>query len=662
MLKIDTIDTSQQADKFAEIIESEPKTYFLQGTWGSGKSQYLKEVEKRLGDKYKFIYLKLWKPRNNETVSQSLFDEVFPNISKILIRISFIFIILSILGSIILALRGFFQISKRFNEITLLVTAIAVILTTLLNVFQNKIVDINRILMHLSINSLESKYLCKTPKILIVDDFDRLELNVQKELYKIFNSLQWKTRIIFVGDLGNIKNIDKNYLSKIIDQKVILPYSLHPRFVSQKMENEIKKVIRYQFDFSLVKNLFIYESRTIRDANQFLSYVENEFDSMNKKKSKVYRVQVDQELFIIYLYLFHREKYQLLLHGWLPDDTKDSDKKDNEEVNDNQKEDKKIEKTQVELDMDNIFQSRNGNPPDFRSNPSMYFVNELISTHSTVELKNYLGKTKNFVEKRSKLFLTKDSNNDNDYEEFLFYIENLSDNEFLENKTILETSAVNAMRSEIRHEPNELIKYVFEKRKKLIQKEYVNYQIKQLNRKAKVIFPMSEKDLIRKIDEIFDNYQKSQSKIIDTERMYYFRSCFNLLDNYVTYPAGTLAGLSEKSVQDYFSKTIEKVESKKDFGKKDYDAEVLIADLGYHYRSIKTILSKNPDFHSKVDLIEKLKDDEYVAFWNVYLKEFENTINEYKLSDLNALDFSFNGRKYYESVYGRLESLGKPFY
>lgn len=144
--------------------------------------------------------------------------------------------------------------------------------------------------------------------------------------------------------------------------------------------------------------------------------------------------------------------------------------------------------------------------------------------------------------------------------------------------------------------------------------------------------------------------------------MYYFRSCFNLLDNYVTYPAGTLAGISEKSVQDYFSKTIEKVESKKDFGKKDYDAEVLIADLGYHYRSIKTILSKNPDFYSKVDLIEKLKDDEYVAFWNVYLKGFENSKNEYKLSDLNALDFSFNGRKYYELVYGRLESLGKLFY
>ena len=655
MLKIDTIDTSRQAAKFAEIIESEPKTYFLQGTWGSGKSQYLKEVEKQLRDKYKFIYLELWKPKNNETVSQSLFDEVFPNLSRILIGISFIFIILSIIGSIILALRGFFQIPKKFNEITLLVTAIAVILTTLLNVFQNKIVDINRILMYLSINSLESKCLFKTPKILIVDDFDRLELNVQKELYKIFNSLQCKTRIIFVGDLGNIKNIDKNYLSKIIDQKVILPYSLHPRFVSQKMENEIKKVIRYQFDFSLVKNLFISESRTIRDANQFLSYVENEFDSMNKKKSKVYRVQVDQELFIIYLYLFHREKYQLLLDGWLPNDA--------EKVNDSQKGDKKIEKTQVEIDMDNIFQFRNGNPPDFRSNPSMYFVNELISTHSTIELKNYLGKTKNFVEKRAKLFLKDDNSNDNDYEEFLFYIENLNNNEYLENKTILESSAVNAMRSEVRHEPNQLIKYVFMKEEELIQKEYVNDQIKdstkRSNNVAEGTLQMSEKDLIGKVDEIFKKCQKSQSEIGDTERMYYFRSCFNLFGIPDKYGGKAIFAINERSVPDYFSKTIEKVEVKKDFGQKDYDAEVLIADLGYHYWLDEPILTKNPDFHSKAELIEKLKDNEYVAFWNVYLKGLGDEIDEYKLSDLKALNFSFNKRKYYELVYHRLESLGK---
>lgn len=698
-LKIEQIDTTKEAKKFADEIRKHPKTYFLQGSWGSGKTEYLKSVKNQLHGKCKFIFLELWKPKDKKDISRKLFEAIHPFISTIFTLIYFCFVCLSVIGSAFLSYEGILSVkNKNIAKFILPITAIAIILVTLVKFVENKFLNMNSIFMKLSLFYLRKGR--KRPIVLVIDDFDRLDNKTQEELYIIFNAIheinwkwirekisfwavkynncKWlqkisnsivrrcdinlkkKARIIFVGDLGNIKNIDKNYLGKIIDKKIILPYSLNPRFVSQRMEIEIKKVIKYQFDFSLVKNLFIYESRTIRDANQFLSYVENEFDSMNKKKSKVYRVQVDQELFIIYLYLFHREKYQLLLHGWLPDDTKDSDKKDNEEVNDNQKEDKKIEKTQVELDMDNIFQSRNGNPPDFRSNPSMYFVNELISTHSTVELKNYLGKTKNFVEKRSKLFLTKDSNNDNDYEEFLFYIENLSDNEFLENKTILETSAVNAMRSEIRHEPNELIKYVFEKRKKLIQKEYVNYQIKQLNRKAKVIFPMSEKDLIRKIDEIFDNYQKC--KIIDTERMYYFRSCFNLLDNYVTYPAGTLAGLSEKSVQDYFSKTIEKVESKKDFGKKDYDAEVLIADLGYHYRSIKTILSKNPDFHSKVDLIEKLKDDEYVAFWNVYLKEFENSINEYKLSDLNALDFSFNGRKYYESVYGRLESLGKPFY
>ena len=44
--KIDHIDTSSLAKKFAELLEQDNnKTYFLQGTWGSGKTEYLKEVE-----------------------------------------------------------------------------------------------------------------------------------------------------------------------------------------------------------------------------------------------------------------------------------------------------------------------------------------------------------------------------------------------------------------------------------------------------------------------------------------------------------------------------------------------------------------------------------------------------------------------------------------
>lgn len=63
MLKIEYIDTTPQAKMFAEQIKGEPKTYFLQGTWGSGKTEYLKNVEKQLYDKYRFVYLKLWKPK-----------------------------------------------------------------------------------------------------------------------------------------------------------------------------------------------------------------------------------------------------------------------------------------------------------------------------------------------------------------------------------------------------------------------------------------------------------------------------------------------------------------------------------------------------------------------------------------------------------------------
>ena len=39
MLKIEYIDTTPQAKMFAEQIKGEPKTYFLQGTWGSGSNE-----------------------------------------------------------------------------------------------------------------------------------------------------------------------------------------------------------------------------------------------------------------------------------------------------------------------------------------------------------------------------------------------------------------------------------------------------------------------------------------------------------------------------------------------------------------------------------------------------------------------------------------------
>lgn len=77
--KIDHIDTSSLAKKFAELLEQDNnKTYFLQGTWGSGKTEYLKEVENQSKGKLRFVYLKLWKPKSNESIAKMLFSAIHP--------------------------------------------------------------------------------------------------------------------------------------------------------------------------------------------------------------------------------------------------------------------------------------------------------------------------------------------------------------------------------------------------------------------------------------------------------------------------------------------------------------------------------------------------------------------------------------------------------
>ncbi|MCR8967649.1 KAP family NTPase [Streptococcus zalophi] len=72
-MKIETIDTSLEAKAFAKKIELEPKTYFLQGKWGSGKTEYIDKVISFLPPNYKLIKLELWKPKNKDSLEKKYF-------------------------------------------------------------------------------------------------------------------------------------------------------------------------------------------------------------------------------------------------------------------------------------------------------------------------------------------------------------------------------------------------------------------------------------------------------------------------------------------------------------------------------------------------------------------------------------------------------------
>lgn len=68
--------------------------------------------------------------------------------------------------------------------------------------------------------------------------------------------------------------------------------------------------------------------------------------------------------------------------------------------------------------------------------------------------------------------------------------------------------------------------------------------------------------------------------------------------------------------------------------------------------------TKMVNFKSKVSSIEQLKDTEYSALWKLYLESYsKEEIEKYKFSDLDALNFDYNGQKYYKVIYSKLEKL-----
>ncbi|WP_301463780.1 MULTISPECIES: P-loop NTPase fold protein [Actinomycetes] len=84
-LRIAHIDVSRQAEAFAgRIGSSEVKTYFLQGSWGSGKSDYLRVVKDCTSlREFTFIELELWRPKDKSSLARKIFSQTNPKWSVV---------------------------------------------------------------------------------------------------------------------------------------------------------------------------------------------------------------------------------------------------------------------------------------------------------------------------------------------------------------------------------------------------------------------------------------------------------------------------------------------------------------------------------------------------------------------------------------------------
>lgn len=296
-IKLEHIDTSVAAKNFAELLYDN-KTYFLNGSWGSGKSEFLKKVKR--GSQNKLITIDFWRLSDTRSTIEIAFSKLHPFLYWT-IRLGIILLVaVSILMTNVvdIGLSNYFGGSK---PLILKLGGVVALIVAVWQVFKKKSDEFYCFLL--------SK-LPKFSKVLIIDDFDRMSEKQQEESYKLFSLINGKLPIVFVGDITKVHKSDDNYLSKIIDRQVELPFDLHPT----KIWNNYFSVLEDKFNIVLsndFKKRVGSDQRNLRDRDHFNDYVNQEFFT----RGKLDHVQVEQQLLVIYAYLFYPDLYMNLLKG-----------------------------------------------------------------------------------------------------------------------------------------------------------------------------------------------------------------------------------------------------------------------------------------------------------------------------------------------------------
>ena len=296
-IKLEHIDTSVAAKNFAKLLYDN-KTYFLNGSWGSGKSEFLKEVKR--GSQNKLITIDFWRLSDTRSTIEIAFSKLHPLLYWT-IRLGIILLVaVSILMTNVvdIGLSNYFGGSK---PLILKLGGVVALIVAVWQVFKKKSDEFYCFLL--------SK-LPKFSKVLIIDDFDRMSEKQQEESYKLFSLINGKLPIVFVGDITKVHKNDDNYLSKIIDRQVELPFDLHPRNIWDNyfsvLEDKFNIVLSNDF-----KKRISSDQKNLRDREHFNDYVNQEFFT----RGKLDHVQVEQQLLVIYAYLFYPDLYMNLLKG-----------------------------------------------------------------------------------------------------------------------------------------------------------------------------------------------------------------------------------------------------------------------------------------------------------------------------------------------------------
>lgn len=159
-IKLKHINTSAASKNFVKLLEDN-KTYFLNGKWGSGKTEFLEEAERYT--KKKFVIVDFWKLNDSRTTIEIAFAKLHPNYYWGIRCLMVFLVAISILMTNVVNL-GLSQIFPNW------IVKFAGVLALFVAVYQFFKAKTDGFYSSL----LTSKYVSLSNKILVIDDFDRL--------------------------------------------------------------------------------------------------------------------------------------------------------------------------------------------------------------------------------------------------------------------------------------------------------------------------------------------------------------------------------------------------------------------------------------------------------------------------------------------------------
>lgn len=632
-LVVNEIDTDESAERFAKYLKKK-RTYFLDGKWGSGKTEFIKKANHHLAG-HDIVFVELWRTTDNRSVTELIYSKLHPVNYWLMKYIIFLLIALSILCSdkVNLGLVSGHVLLDAAAKIFIWSTTAVVIL---FQFFKRTSDDIYIKILKCSFKKkcinyvLKNKIFKKTfrNKILVVDDFDRVKPDKQEEAYKIFNILNGKLPVLFVGDYEKLIKNEDNYLQKIIDQKISLPYKLH----SSEITNGIDLPVS-------IKQLFTNENRVIRELVHFVDNVNQEL------KRKAGRVQNEQQLLIIYIYLFHPKIYIALKNGLRPSPS----------------EEKREGGNLIQQTLLYVLKENGNSPRCFSINPESYFIYENATNLNIAELAEIFVTDEKLIK-----HLNQKDENDKIYEEVFFFIKNMEHTIWEKHAERLEKLAIIQIQNRIN--PNQLTKYIFQRKLNVLESvlengrrymdanfgnenEFTDYLRKVgINPREEIpteAFGGNEEIQEHRVPFVLKKFDKffNDSNLDTSQRIYFYNKFLNIGSN-TNDAASMIRNILRNNYKVIAAHILKDKEYLFETGKyveQQFPEQLLIAKLGFDVFKIDENILK--ELRTQ---IFNLSDEEFKDFWMYYgiepIKYGHDII-------LKASAMSNFDREFYDSIY-----------